>query len=84
MFSVGVMMVFAVLGYFMRKLDFSFATFIVGFALGENFEVFFRQTVTLFADRPAALLSRPIVMAFLALTLWSVWRTGRRRRPVAA
>ncbi len=84
MFSVGVMMVFAVLGYFMRKLDFSFATFIVGFALGENFEVFFRQTVTLFADQPAALLSRPIVMGFVALTLWSLWRTGRRRRPAAA
>jgi putative tricarboxylic transport membrane protein len=83
MFSVGVMMVFAVLGYFMRKLDFSFATFIVGFALGENFEVFFRQTVTLFADQPAALLSRPIVMGFVALTLWSLWRTGRRR-PAAA
>ncbi|MGB8435978.1 MAG: tripartite tricarboxylate transporter permease [Burkholderiales bacterium] len=84
MFSVGVMMVFAVLGYFMRKLDFSFATFIVGFALGENFEVFFRQTVTLFADQPAALLSRPIVMGFVALTLWSLWRTGRRRKPTAA
>jgi putative tricarboxylic transport membrane protein len=83
MFSVGVMMVFAVLGYFMRKLDFSFATFIVGFALGENFEVFFRQTVTLFADRPAALLTHPIVVGFLALTAWSLWRAGRRRTPAA-
>ncbi|MCZ7562445.1 MAG: tripartite tricarboxylate transporter permease [Burkholderiales bacterium] len=84
MFSVGIMLVFAVLGYFMRKLDFSFATFIVGFALGESFEVFFRQTVTLFADRPAELLSRPIVMAFVALTLWSLWRTSRRRGSAAA
>lgn len=83
MFSVAVMMVAAVLGYFMRKLDFSFATFIIGFALGEGFESFFRQTVTLFADRPAELLSRPIVMAFVALTLWSLWRAGRSR-PVAA
>jgi len=80
MFSVGVMMVFAILGYIMRKLDFSFATFIVGFALGENFEVFFRQTATLFADRPAALLSHPIVLGFLALTVWSLWRAGRGRR----
>jgi putative tricarboxylic transport membrane protein len=84
MFSVGVMMVAAVLGYFMRKLDFSFATFIIGFALGDSFEVFFRQTVSLFADRPAELLSRPIVMAFVALTLWSLWRTGRSRKPAAA
>lgn len=78
MFSVAIMLVFAVLGYFMRKLDFSFATFIIGFALGENFEVFFRQTVILFADRPAELLARPIVLAFLALTIWLLWRTGRR------
>jgi putative tricarboxylic transport membrane protein len=83
MFSVAVMMVAAVLGYFMRKLDFSFATFIIGFALGEGFESFFRQTVTLFADRPAELLSRPIVMAFVALTVWSLWRASRSK-PVAA
>lgn len=84
MFSVGVMLVFAVLGYFMRKLDFSFATFIIGFALGESFEIFFRQTVTLFADRPAALLAHPIVMGFVALTVWSLWRTGRRRKVLTA
>ena len=81
MFAVGVMLVFAVLGYFMRKLDFSFATFIIGFALGESFEVFFRQTVILFAENPASLLTRPIVLLFLALTVWSLWRTGRRRPP---
>ncbi|MCG6875466.1 MAG: tripartite tricarboxylate transporter permease [Betaproteobacteria bacterium] len=83
MFSVGIMLVFAVLGYFMRKLDFSFATFIIGFALGENFEVFFRQTVILFMDRPMELFTRPIVLALLALTIWVLWRTGHRRAPAA-
>jgi len=80
MFSVGVMLAFAVLGYFMRKLDFSFATFIIGFALGENFEVFFRQTIILFEDHPVDLLTRPIVLALLALTIWVLWRTGRQRK----
>lgn len=79
MFSVAVMMVFAVLGYFMRKLDFSFATFIIGFALGENFEIAFRQSVILFVDNPSALLSHWIVLGFAALTLYSVWRIARRK-----
>lgn len=83
MFSVGIMLVFAVLGYFMRKLDFSFATFIIGFALGENFEVYFRQTVILFSDRPGELFTRPIVLALLALTVWVLWRSGRQRKVAA-
>ncbi|WP_417691979.1 tripartite tricarboxylate transporter permease [Roseibium sp.] len=74
MFSVAVMMVFAVLGYFMRKLDFSFATFIIGFALGGTFEQSVRQSVILFKDSPWTLLTHPIVMLFVALTIFAVWR----------
>ena len=83
MFSVAVMMVFAILGYFMRKLDFSFATFIIGFALGESFEVAFRQTVILFKDDPAALSSHWVMHIFLALTVISVYRMARRKKPAA-
>ena len=83
MFSIGVMMVFAVLGYFMRKFDFSFATFIIGFALGESFEISFRQTVILFGDSPFSLLQHPIVVAFLLLTVFSIWRSSRPRRRTA-
>ncbi len=77
-FSISIMVVFAVLGYFMRKLDFSFATFIIGFALGENFEISFRQTVILFAENPAELLTHWIALGFILLTLFSVWRILRR------
>lgn len=80
MFSVAVMMVFAIVGYFMRKFDFSFATFIIGFALGENFEIYFRQTVILFGDNPLQLLEHPIVMGFMFLTALSIWRLGRGKR----
>lgn len=78
MFSVAIMLVFAVLGYFMRKLDFSFATFIIGFALGPQFEEAVRQSVILFKDNPLALTGHPIVVGFLALTVFSVWRIVRR------
>lgn len=77
MFSVAVMMVFAVLGYFMRKFDFSIATFIIGFALGGTFEQSVRQAMILFQDRPADLLQHPIVLFFIALTVFSLWRIVR-------
>ncbi|ADZ69546.1 tripartite tricarboxylate transporter permease [Polymorphum gilvum] len=91
MFAVAVMMIFAVVGYFMRKLDYPFATFIIGFALGGTFEEAVRQTVVLFGRRPEALLSRPIFMAFVAMTVfviariaWRGWRDTQRRRAVPA
>ncbi|WP_084536615.1 tripartite tricarboxylate transporter permease [Azospirillum halopraeferens] len=80
MFAVAVMMVFAVLGYFMRKFQFSYATFIIGFALGESFEQSVRQSVILFRDRPAALLEHPIVLLFAALTMFALWRIARTAR----
>jgi putative tricarboxylic transport membrane protein len=64
----------------MRKLDFSFAAFIIGFALAPQTELYVRQTVILFHDRPAALLSHPIMLFFLALTVYSVWRIVHHKR----
>jgi putative tricarboxylic transport membrane protein len=77
-FSIGIMVTFAIIGYFMRKLDFSFATFIIGFALGDSLEVSFRQTVILFAEHPSQLLTHWIALAFILLTLFSVYRILRR------
>lgn len=74
MFPVAVMMIFAVVGYFLRKLDFPFATFIIGFVLGSLFEESVRQTVILFRNRPLELLSHPVVMIFVALTILAIVR----------
>jgi putative tricarboxylic transport membrane protein len=84
MFGVQVALVFAVLGYFMRKLDFSFATFLIGFALGRQFELFFRQTVILFQDQPLQLLFHPIAVGFVLLTLVSLWRIARQKKKESA
>ncbi len=82
LFSVAGMRVFALLGYFLRVFDFSFADFIIGFALGASLEINFRQTIVLSGDQPLALLQRPIVVTVLVLTLVSL-RCTRRRRPAA-
>ncbi len=81
MFDVAIALIFAVVGYFMRKLDYSFAAFIIGFALTPQAELFIRQTVILYADRPLELFtSHPIVLFFLALTVFSIVRIVRYQR----
>jgi len=80
MFAVAIALIFAVVGYFMRKLDFSFAAFIIGFALGPQTELYVRQTVILFQDDPLRIFSHPIVLFFLALTVYSIWRIVRQKR----
>ena len=80
LFAVGLMLFFAVLGYFMKKLDFSFVTFIIGFVLGPMFELSLQQTMAISRNNPLILVQRPISLAFLILTAIFVWSTVRRSR----
>ena len=81
MFAVGLMVAFAILGYMMRKLDFSIVAFIIAFILGPLFEDALRQTLVLFGDNPQELFDRPIAVAFVVLTAYSVYRLGFRPKP---
>jgi len=81
MFAVCLMVGFGVLGYLMRKMDFSVVAFIIAFIMGPLFEEALRQTLVLFGDSPGQLLTRPIAMFFVAITLYSLWRIGFRPRP---
>jgi len=81
MFEVAIALIFAVFGYFLRKLDFSFAAFIIGFALTPQTELYVRQSVILYGDRPTDLLMHhPIVVFFVALTFYSIWRIVKFQR----
>lgn len=81
MFAVGLMVGFAILGYIMRKLDYSLVAFIIAFILGPLFEDTLRQTLVLFEDNPADLLERPIAILFVLMTAYSVWRLGFKSKP---
>lgn len=81
MFAVALMVGFAILGYIMRKLDYSIVAFIIAFILGPLFEDALRQTLVLFSDTPGDLLTRPIAIFFLILTVYSVWRFGTKEKP---
>lgn len=74
MFGVYLMLAFAFVGYFMKKLDFSFVTFLVGFILGPMFELSLRQSLILTDANPAKLIDHPIAIVFLLLAVFSIVR----------
>jgi putative tricarboxylic transport membrane protein len=74
------MLVFALLGYFMRKLKLSFVTFIIGFVLGPMLEMSLQQTVVMSWVNPLFITQRPIAMVFLGLTVLFLWRIAHSRQ----
>jgi putative tricarboxylic transport membrane protein len=83
LFAVGMMICFAVLGYFMKKLEFSFVTFIVGFVLGPMFEMSLQQTLIISRNNIFTMFQRPIVLVFMAFTVVFLWRVIQRSRKAA-
>lgn len=79
MFGVGVTLVFAVLGYFMRKLQFPFIVFLIGFILGPMFERSLRHTVILFDNPWALAIEHPLLPVLAGLGAYSAWRGMRTR-----
>lgn len=83
-FAVGLMILFGIVGYIIKKVRFSFICMIVGFILGPMFELSFQQTVITFYHNPAMLLHRPIAMFILAVTalfcLYTAWSKHRKAR----
>jgi putative tricarboxylic transport membrane protein len=72
------MIAFAVLGYFMKKLEFSFVTFIIGFVLGPMFEMSLQQTLIMSRNNIFILFQRPIALVFIILTVVFVLRVISR------
>ncbi|MEZ5935795.1 MAG: tripartite tricarboxylate transporter permease [Alphaproteobacteria bacterium] len=74
MFGVYLMLGFGFVGYFMKKFDYSFVTFVVGYVLGPMAELSIRQSIILSNSNPAVLIDHPIALLFLALAVFSIWR----------
>ncbi len=72
-FGIGIMVLFGVIGFFAKKYDFSFVTFLIGFVIGPSFELSLRQTLGLVTD-VSELLDHPVGLAFAALAVFGVWR----------
>jgi putative tricarboxylic transport membrane protein len=76
MFDVGLLFVFAGLGYVMRKGGFSIVCLVIGFLLGENFEISLRQAVLMNNSDLTVLFTSPIALVFILLTIYFTWHFG--------
>jgi putative tricarboxylic transport membrane protein len=74
MFGVYLMLIFGFVGYFMKKFDYSFVTFVVGYVLGPMAELTIRQSIILSNSDPMVLIDHPIAVMFLLLAFFSIWR----------
>jgi putative tricarboxylic transport membrane protein len=79
MFALSLMVGFGILGYVMRKMDYSIVAFIIAFILGPMTEDALRQTMVLFGAEPLELLNRPIALLFFVLTAVSIWRFSKSK-----
>ena len=68
-FAVGLMLIFAALGYLMHRFDYSRVTFLIGFVIGPQFELSLRQSLIITDRDPAALLGHPFAIAIFATAL---------------
>jgi putative tricarboxylic transport membrane protein len=80
LFGIGIVLAFGVLGYLMRKLDFSFVLFLIGFVLGPIFERALRNTVNLFDDPVSLAMQHPLLPVFVALGGYAAWRGAVAKR----
>ncbi len=86
MFDVWIVLVFGVLGYFMRRYGFSVVPLAIGLILGGMLEQRFGQSMVMLDEKWWLIASRPLALFFLVLTalalfgplLWSRI-TGRSR-----
>lgn len=72
MFDVTVMVIFGIVGYAMRKLDFPPAPLILGIILGGMAELSLRQALVISDGTLIILVARPISAAFLLLAVVSL------------
>jgi len=84
LFDVGLLVVFGLLGYIMRKLDIPPAPLVLAFVLGPIAENSIRQSLLLSDNSPIIYLQRPIsaVLIGVAVLLLLVLTFGRRARKV--
>jgi len=91
MFDVGVMLAFGFIGYFMRKFDYSYVAFLIGFILAPEWERALQQVVIISEYDTFMFFQRPVAMGLMVLTIFVIVRTfwnsihaGRKKRVEAA
>ena len=74
-FDVIVMLVFGVVGYFMRKFDYSYVAFLIGFILVPEWERALQQVVITSQYDPWLFFTRPVAVILMMLTFYVIIKT---------
>lgn len=75
-FDVKLMLFFAFLAYFMRKFDFNYICFIIGFILAPIWETALQQVIISSELEPTMFLKRPVAMLLMAITAYVIVKTS--------
>jgi len=75
LFDVGIMLSFGFIGYYMRKFDFSYVAFLIGFILAPEWERALQQVVIISQYDTYMFLQRPVAMGLMVLTIFVIVRT---------
>ena len=67
--DIWIMLVFGVIGFFMRRFGFSLVPVIIGLILGELVEGTLRQSLVIFDGNWFMFFTRPIVVTFFILSI---------------
>lgn len=78
-FDVGVMLVFAVIGYFLKKFDFPILPLILGIILGPTAESAFRQAMVLSGGSALIFFTRPISCIMMIICFASFFYSPIKR-----
>ncbi len=73
-FGVYIMVIFSLFGYFVKKFDFSFVTFLIGFIIGPQLELSIRQSIVV--TRGESWTEYPIAIAFGIFTVLVLLQMG--------
>ncbi len=86
-FDIKVMLIFGVIGYVMRKLEFSTPSFLIAFILSPILEVSFRRTLILsrgglsiFINRPVSVILLALIVIVLIISIINTVRNMRQRK----
>lgn len=66
-FDIGVMLVFGVIGWLMRKCDMNAPAFVISFVLAGGAEEAFRQSLLMSRNDLTIFLTRPVALSFLVI-----------------
>ena len=84
MFGIVVMLVSAVVGYFMKVFGYSVVAFIIGFVLTPQLESSILQALLITDSQPSAILEHPIAMALLVMAMISIYYLGAKKNKKAS